>query len=52
MVKLTFFYNIIENVPEFFSVDLHVLVENVVRISLITTFLIKQMILWMDMLKV
>lgn len=45
MLKLTFFYDIIENIPEFFSVDLHVLVGNVVQISLITTFFMKQIIL-------
>lgn len=32
MLKLTFFYDVIENIPEFFSIDLHVLVGNVVRI--------------------
>ena len=52
MLKLTFFYDVIENVPEFFSIDLHVLVGNVVRMSLITALLIKQNILWMYMLKV
>lgn len=45
MLKLTFFYNIIENVPKFFSIDLHVLVGNMVQISLITTFFMKQIIL-------
>lgn len=52
MLKLTFFYDVIENIPEFFSIDLHVLAGNVVRISLITTFPIQQVILWVDMLKV
>lgn len=27
MLKLTFFYDIIENVPKFLSIDLHVLME-------------------------
>lgn len=27
MLKLTFFYDIIENIPKFLSIDLHVLME-------------------------
>lgn len=43
--KLTFFNNIVENIPEFFSIDLHVLVGNMGTLQLIATFLIMKIII-------
>lgn len=38
--KLTFFNNVVENIPEFFGIDLHVLVGNKGTIQLIAMLLI------------
>jgi len=38
--KLTFFNNVVENIPEFFGIDLHVLVGNRGKIQLIAMLLI------------
>lgn len=43
--KLTFFNNVVENIPEFFGIDLHVLVGNMGTVSLIATFLIMKIII-------
>lgn len=51
MLKLTFFYDIIENVPKFLSIDLHVLMEMWWEYNWLQGSL-WNIILWIDMLKV